>query len=124
MCAMPSMGPKNTLSFTKPTSAKDSPKFRRKDAMERAVFVEAGEELPRRRDFEGASSPRMRADHRAHHVVHQYLSESDTVALYDAAVTNKTQALTAQTKRELWKLRATLNTHGGIPASWKPAEET
>lgn len=42
----------------------------------------------------------------------------DSVVLYAAKLTPKSQALSAATKRELWKLREKLHANGGIPNEW------
>lgn len=42
----------------------------------------------------------------------------NSVVLYGAKLTPKSQALTATTKRELWKLRMKLHANGGIPSEW------
>ena len=42
------------------------------------------------------------------------------VLFYFAKLTDKSMAISADTKHELWKLRALLTGNGGIPKSWQP----
>ena len=70
------------------------------------------------RFHEYISRCQVRGNNRDGHGPFVSSASRENVVLYGAKLTPKSQALSAQTKRDLWKLRDTLSANGGIPTVW------